>query len=261
MPLKLLILSDLHLEVWRDQAPLSAALKTRPDVVVLAGDIDTGTRGITWADTFFSGIPVVYVHGNHEAYGHQLDELQFALDEASKKTAHVHFLQMRELKLGSVRFLGCTLWTDFRLFGNDQYARAIAACGEAMYDYERIHLASHGLRKLQPLDTEQLHLQHRDWLRSRLAEPFDGRTVVVTHMAPSARSVTPKHADDMVSAAYASRLDDLVARADVWIHGHMHDSLDYQLGGCLVLCNPLGYKNRVGQSENDGFLANLVVDI
>ncbi|OZB62762.1 MAG: metallophosphoesterase [Lysobacterales bacterium 14-68-21] len=258
--MKLLILSDLHLEVWRDQAPLSAALRTRPDVVVLAGDIDTGARGIAWADTFFADIPVVYVHGNHEAYGHRLDELQLALDVASQKTAHVHFLQMRELKLGSVRFLGCTLWTDFRLFGDDQHAHAVAACGEAMYDYERIHLASDGHRKLQPLDTEQLHLQHRDWLRSRLAEPFDGRTVVVTHMAPSTRSVTPEHADDMVSAAYASRLDDLVEQADVWIHGHMHDSLDYQLGRCRVLCNPLGYKNRVGQGENRCFRADLLVD-
>lgn len=259
--LRLLILSDLHLEVWRDQAPLMAAQTVHPDAVILAGDIDTGTRGVAWADTTFPGIPVIYVHGNHEAYGQSLDELQLALEEASQKTRHVHFLQMRELRLGKVRFLGCTLWTDFRLFGDGQYAHAISACGEAMTDYQRIRLASQGYRKLHPIDTERLHFQHRRWLKERLAEPFDGRTVVVTHMAPSVRSVTEKYANDPVSAAYASQLDELVEQADFWVHGHMHASLDYQLGSCRVLCNPMGYKNRIGQAENREFDASLVLDI
>lgn len=259
--MKLLILSDLHLEVWRDQAPLSSALRERPDVVILAGDIDTGTRGIAWAEAFFSGIPVIYVHGNHEAYGLQLDRLQLALDEASRKTKNVHFLQMGEFRLENVRFLGCTLWTDFRLFGAVQHANSIRACGEVMNDYEQIRVGLGGRQKLRPIDTERIHLQHRKWLEERLAESFEGRTVMVTHMAPSIRSVTVKHLDDLVSAAYASRLDELAAEADIWIHGHMHTSLDYRLGRCRVLSNPLGYKNRVGQAENSAFSKDFVVDI
>lgn len=259
--MKLLILSDLHLEIWRHQAPLSTAMKQHPDVVILAGDIDTGTRGISWAETFFSGIPVIYVHGNHEAYGQHLDRLQLALDEASQKTKNVHFLQMRELRLGNVRFLGCTLWTDFRLFGDEQYAHAISACREVMNDYEQIRIGTNDRQKLRPVDTERIHFQHRQWLEERLTEPFDGLTVVLTHMAPSMRSVSAKHRSDPVSAAYASSLEELVGRADFWIHGHMHASLDYRLKGCRVLSNPLGYKNRVGQAENSAFDASFVVDI
>lgn len=258
--MKLLILSDLHLEVWRDQVPLSTAMKERTDIVILAGDIDTGTRGISWAETFFSGIPVIYVHGNHEAYGQHLDQLQLALDEASQKTKNVHFLQMRELRLGNVRFLGCTLWTDFRLFGDEHYAHAISACREVVNDYEQIRIGPNGPQKLLPIDTERIHFQHRQWLKERLAEPYDGRTIVVTHMAPSMQSVTAKHTSDPASAAYASRLDELARRADMWIHGHTHASLDYRLGGCRVLCNPLGYKNRVGQPENPQFDASFIVD-
>lgn len=46
--MRLLILSDLHLEVWRDNAP-AIDLSGRPDAVILAGDIDTGSNAIDWA--------------------------------------------------------------------------------------------------------------------------------------------------------------------------------------------------------------------
>src|SRR3546814_2816589 len=49
-------------------------------------------------------------------------------------------------------------------------------------------------------------------------------------MAPSLQSVDDRYRCDLVSAAYASRLDALVAKADLWIHGHMHSSLDYRIG-------------------------------
>jgi Icc-related predicted phosphoesterase len=102
---------------------------------------------------------------------------------------------------------------------------------------------------------------HKSWLIQKLDESFAGKTVVVTHMAPSMKSVSDRHAQDMVSAAYASNLEELASQADLWIHGHMHESFDYQIGDCRVICNPCGYKTRAGLPENTNFDPNLIIEL
>lgn len=47
--MRLLILSDLHLEVWGEDTPAIDLATSRPDVVILAGDIATGNHAIAWA--------------------------------------------------------------------------------------------------------------------------------------------------------------------------------------------------------------------
>lgn len=88
---------------------------SQPDVVVLAGDIDVADRAVAWADQTFPSLPVIYVHGNHEAYGQKLDTLKGRIAEACSATGHIHFLDKEERIIGNVRFLGATLWTDFQL--------------------------------------------------------------------------------------------------------------------------------------------------
>jgi Icc-related predicted phosphoesterase len=99
------------------------------------------------------------------------------------------------------------------------------------------------------------------WLSKKLRETHDGPTVVVTHMAPSMESIADRFADDKVFAAFTSRLDGMIGQADLWIHGHTHDSFDYQVGGCRVVCNPLGYQKRNGNLENPKFDPALTVEI
>jgi predicted phosphodiesterase len=259
--MRILPLSDLHLELWKEFAPKFDISISRPDVVVLAGDIHTGAKAVEWAAQTFAGIPVLYVHGNHEAYGKNLDSVQAEIAEACEATSHVHFFNEDELIVDGVRFLGATMWTDFCLFGNDARQAAMREAEAVMTDYKRIRLANAGYRKLRASDTAKMHAIQKHWLKTKLAEEFSGKTVVVTHMAPSMLSVAERYADDMVSAAYASNLDELVKQADIWMHGHMHDSFDYQLGKCRVVCNPCGYMKRGGSAENGGFDPNLIVEI
>lgn len=188
--MRLLILSDLHLEVWREYAPAIRLSESRPDVVILAGDIHTRARAMPWATATFPGLPVLYVHGNHEGYGHNLDDAQNDIAVACAATGHVHFLQCSEHRIGNIRFLGKPLWTDFRLFGDDRRPEAMALSGAAMNDYRRIRLAAQNYRKLRPNDTARWHQAQRWWLEQQLALPFGGRTVVITHMAPSFLSVS-----------------------------------------------------------------------
>ena len=139
-----------------------------------------------------------------------------------------------------------------------------SAAGELNY-YRKIRLAKAGYRKIKPLDVAQWHRGERAWLEQRLAEPFPGTTVVVTHMAPSSRSIPERLQGQLLSAAFASDLDALVCKADLWVHGHVHDSMDYRVGKSRVVCNPLGYPLRGGDGqwlrENVRFDPNLIVEV
>ena len=80
-------------------------------------------------------------------------------------------------------------------------------------------------------------------------------------MVPSQRSTAERYRALPVSAGFASHLDALVARATLWIHGHTHDSYDYALAGCRVVCNPRGYQKLQRRFENKAFDPALVVTI
>ncbi|MEW8692247.1 MAG: hypothetical protein AB2535_14320 [Candidatus Thiodiazotropha endolucinida] len=105
-----------------------------------------------------------------------------------------------------------------------------------------------------------MHEASRDWLAIMLAEPFDGRTVVVTHHAPSSQSVHPRYARDLLTPAFASNMENLMDsnRAALWIHGHTHDSFDYEIYETRVVCNPRGYSP---EALNPDFRPDCVVDI
>jgi len=272
--MRILVLSDLHLELWRN-APRQAeellqGLQTnvdacRPDLVILAGDIDVGDRAVAWAHQSFPALPVIYVHGNHEGYGQKIDTLKSKLTTACTETGHIHFLDRRALVVDGVRFLGATLWTDFQLLGPDSIHGAMQSAAIGLNDYRKIRIARGGYRKIRPLDVAQWHWEDRIWLQERLDEPFDGLTVVVTHMAPSSRSIPERYTGQLLSAAFASELDSLVSKADLWVHGHIHDSMDYRLGKARVVCNPLGYPLRDPDGtwfrENATYDPNLIVEV
>ena len=253
--MRIRVLSDLHLEfALLEPAPVDC------DVVVLAGDIHTGTQGLAWAQRTFRDRPIIYVPGNHEFYGHDWDLIPSELDGAARASA-VQLLDRAQCIIGDVRFLGCTLWTDFGLFGEARRAQAMAAAEAQLFDYRHIRA---GARTLRAEDTRMRHLGERAWLQEQLREPAQGRwrtTVVITHMAPSWRSTAERFRDTITSAGFCSHMDDLVGQAQLWIHGHTHDSFDYRLGQCRVLCNPRGYPHRSRSAENARFDEQLVVTV
>jgi hypothetical protein len=113
-----------------------------------------------------------------------------------------------------------------------------------------------------PQDAAGLFKRHAAWLDQRLATPYGGPTVVVTHHAPSAKSIHPRFAGSILNAAFISDLEHLLGheRVDLWIHGHTHDSFDYCVNGTRVLCNPRGYA-RDGVDENASFDPGLTIEI
>jgi len=249
--MKIQLLSDLHTE-----SGLYGLTNAGADVLVLAGDVAEGQYAIRWAGEAFSK-PVVMVLGNHEHYGQFGEDFVDRLREEASAYPHLQLLEKDRVVIDGVRFLGTTLWANFELFGNPQQSADWAQ--EIMTDYAAIRTTPGG-RKLTPEDTIRWHKASVAWLRDQLAIQHDGPTVVVTHHAPSARSLLDGHEEDPWSPAYASHLDDLVeaSGAALWCHGHTHRSLDYRIGGTRVVCNPRG--NPAGRLNRD-FRHDLVIKI
>ncbi len=248
--MRIRVLSDLH-----NEFACFVPSEVVADVTVLAGDIDVGGRGVRWAGTAFGGRPVIYVAGNHEYYGRAIPKLTRELLELGKNRG-VTVLECGSATVAGVRFLGCTLWSDFEIAGSR--AVSMAACSEVMTDFRRIRV-SPSFRRLRPADQAGWHQASVRWLMSELRAGDARRTVVVTHHAPSAGSLEMRFKSDPVSGAYASDLDELVISSGVplWIHGHTHRRVDYQLGLTRVLSNPRGYPDQPAES----FQPNLVVEV
>jgi predicted phosphodiesterase len=251
--MKLNVLSDLHLSQGELAPPVNDA-----DVVVLAGDIARPPEAVAWASRL--GKPVLYVPGNHEYYGGSIDGAAAQLKRLCEGTL-IHLLNDATVLIGNVRFIGSTLWTDFRLFGDEREAATQEAL-RFMRDFSRIRMHEASQDLFTPGDAASLFQRHAAWLAAELARPHDGPTVVITHHAPSRASIHPRFEGSLLNASFVSDAEYLLdgTRAQLWIHGHTHDSFDYVVKGTRVVCNPRGYA-RDGVNENAAFDPNLVLSV
>ena len=244
--MKLHVLSDLHREIAEFDAP-----ETDAEVVVLAGDIDNGARGVEWAKRSFTK-PVVYVPGNHEPYDGEYHTTQEAMRSAARGS-RVELLECGERVLAGVRFLGCSLWTDYSLEPEETRAAVIEAARRINPDYWAIRF---GTRPFSPEDAISIHRAHRPWLGRKLNEPFSGPTVVITHFAPHPGSIAPAYVGNAGNPGFIVNLEETMGAAVLWIHGHTHSAFDYRVKGTRIVCNARGYPG-----ESTGFRADRVVEI
>lgn len=242
--MKIIVYSDLHNEFSIFLPPPNAA-----DLVILAGDIDLLARGVKWANETFS-CPVIYVAGNHEFYKGHIDGTLKKMRDAA--APHVHILENEVFVWQQIRFLGTTAWTDFTSTGDVVAATRMA--WEWMNDFTVIR-ADPSYRRLRPDDLVTRNKVARAWLTEELEKPFDGKTVVITHHAPTP-SVAGDKNDGHLSAAYTNHWPELIEQADFWVFGHTHQAVDFELVGCRIISNPRGYPR-----EETGFHTDFEVDI
>lgn len=244
------VLSDIHVEFHSFEPPDVDA-----DVVILAGDIHVKDKGLEWAIEKFPHTPVLYVLGNHEYYGAAIPK-QLKKIKAQAEGTQVRILENEAVVINNTKFLCCTLWTDFNLFGDPRIAGHEAS--QVMTDYRKIRVSPE-YRKLRSVDTVAFHHRSLRWLRQEVESNQNEKLVIITHHAPSKRSVPQHFCDNILSAAYASHLDNFVAqsKADLWVHGHMHSFSDYTLGNTRVVCNPRGYPDE----PTAGFDPGLVIEV
>lgn len=275
-------LSDLHLE--RRRLDLIDPPSGGFDLLACAGDLYEGhpERGLAALLHLAQGRPVVLVPGNHEHYApigdsrtapELLAALAAEVDRLNDLGAEIHLLRGgRAEVIDGVRFVGTTLWSDWRLAGRwlpedapDRPADPIAYAAARMTDPvtgSREYLGSirkedHGA--WQPADAMEAHEAERAALLAALKVPHDGPSVVVTHH-PASPLAADRFRDApgvpwWVPAFYATTvLDDLPEgqRPDLWVSGHFHAGHDMALGRCRWVANPV---------EGATYRADFVVEV
>lgn len=293
----LYVVSDLHIDTGPFEWP-AAALTA--DIIIVAGDLANGVFDIEFLKQ--PNKPLVFVPGNHDFWStdgtRDMVEMYADMKRAAQGT-QVHVLWDEEVELLGVRIIGTPLWTDFG-GGNEELMRASF---QHMRDYAYTNARSwyadpenlklhqeQGARwrrpelpdaaetgAFTPLVAYSLHQKSLAFIESRLAEEFDGRTILVTHMAPTylslqASGTVREHALDPEFwhcrgrdntdlarvASYASDLTGLFEshrdRLDLAIHGHIHSTIDIACGSTRVLANPRGrYSGPLTDEDSRGF--------
>ncbi len=227
--MKIQIISDVHLEFGSFELP-----EKECDVLVAAGDIGVGVEGLEWLQTL--DVPVIYVAGNHEYWGYEMYDLQDDFINICKGS-NVRYLEKKSVVVKGVRFLGCTLWTDFNGCDDEEIMDDLQ---NIMNDFRYISVDD---TTITPKGLIEINHASVKWLDRELSKKHDGPTVVVTHHAPTKKSWAADP-DDYLKFAYCNQLDSMLKEnhIDLWVHGHIHHACDYTKHGTRVICNPRGYK-------------------
>lgn len=248
--MKIQIISDLHQEFGSTELSFDHA-----DVVVLAGDINLGTKGIDWIKSKIPNKPVIYVLGNHEYYKGTYPKTLHKIKEAAKGSS-IFVLEDSYCDIEDIRFHGATLWTDFSIFGNP--VKYGMLCQPKMNDYNKIR-RDPSYSKLRTIDTFKIHQFSKLALMENLENSKGLKNIVVTHHAPSIQSAPEQYKNDPLTSAYASNLEDLIQEYQplYWIHGHIHTPCRYMIGITEIICNPHGYIDE----KYNGYDKELIVEV
>lgn len=266
--MKVKVVSDLHLECCEHGHGVPEL--GEGEVLILGGDIlcarhlkkDGPLKAVyrdflkKCADNFAW---VLYIAGNHEAYGYNYEGTWDVLKE--NLPDGIHLMEDNVVKIGDWNFIGSTFWTDFRN-GN---ALEMMEAEQCMNDYKTIRITPK-YRKMNPDDTYAFHQKSKQFLLDQLELLKNQKIWVLTHHAPSYQSVHEKFKKNgIANGAYVSNLDGLILdhpEIKVWSHGHTHTSFDYKIGECRVVCNPRGYYNGYNNADlNIEFDPNFEVEL
>jgi len=253
--MKIQVMSDLHTEF----GPYTIKVHKDTDVLVLAGDIVCADNILTLKTIAkqVAPTPTIYIAGNHEYYCRDpfitIPKVKNAIKEISKEFDHFHFLDDDMIIIDGVRFVGSTLWSDFNLHEDpDGFSRII---NNHIGDFFMIH--SEDMVRFTGKECMRYCKLAKQFINYILKQPFDGKTVVVTHFCCHPKSIHEMYKGSSLNPYFTTDCSEFLGSpVDLFIHGHTHSPMDYVQNGVRVVCNPKGY-----HSENKSFVGKLIVEI
>lgn len=273
--MKIQFCSDLHLEFEDIEIKNNGS-----DVLILAGDIlvandlheypedranpSAGPRHAS-AHRFRNFLKrvsndfrnVIYIAGNHEYYHGKWAQTVDIISEECASLPNVHFLDGSSITIDDVTFIGGTLWTNC----NKGCPTTMYELSTIMNDYKVVRVETAGYRRLKPADTAARHAKYLKSFDQEYTNHPENKIVVVSHHAPSTLSIAPAYQDDhYVNGGYVSDLSEFILdrpRIKYWIHGHVHNVFNYQIGDTRILTNPRGYHGY----ENTGWDPLRIIEI
>lgn len=177
-----------------------------------------------------------YVPGLRDLQGKTIDEGVKALRQAARGT-RVRILYRNAVDILGVRILGTTLWPNLELMGRVNLEGSKKAAANSR-GYQAIVGASGS--SLTPEEVLWEHQADLQWLQKQLARDPKTPKIVLSHFAPSAKSLEKPLT--LESASQASSLEHLAKKSMAWAHGHVPFKVFYRLGNDagrgLVVANP-----------------------
>ncbi|MAD60363.1 MAG: hypothetical protein CMH49_02465 [Myxococcales bacterium] len=245
--LKLKIMSDLHFEYHSDAGHnwINQLDPSGVDILILAGDIaEVYEDGLKKALVQFCELypEVIFVPGNHEYYRSSITEAEQVFREL-RIIPNLHILTRKTVVIKEQRFVGATLWFTKRDQPDQQMWQL------RLNDFHKIR----GGFESWVYNEAQKDAQY-------LNDEIQIGDVVVTHHIPSARGVAPRWQDSIEGFGrffVHSLPEALITKAQLWCHGHGHDSVRSDRLNHTLLANPFGYLNH---EENPNFDAKLIFE-
>ena len=239
-------MSDLHSE-FREPGWLPP-LPEDPQVIILAGDINTGDKTIDSVTRIHEARPkatIIFVAGNHEFYRHNIVHQIKNFRQSFKNHHHIHFLENEAVYVHGLQFLGCTLWSGFDALPAHSRQYSMDSAEQIVADFQLIR-TDDANRKFYPSDALNRHLESKKWLDQKLQEIDSRKTVVVTHFPPIREARHQTIPEDFLANYFQAECSELIQRHQpaYWIYGHNHYSYSTELGKTRIVSNQLGYPNE-----------------
>lgn len=228
--MKLLIYSDVHTEFHLPKLDVPEEV----DVIILAGDIGLlhlKDKLTMFLDEMCSyGKPVLYVPGNHE-YFHTptIKEAEKQWKSLSNIAPNLYLMWNKTLTIGSVKFIGTPLWTNF----DDNPVDMLLA----KYNYSDFQIGPY-----LPADYISLHQEACEFISKSISFEEGIKNVVITHWPPVDQLVNPRYTK--YNSFFNNRLDWIHnLPISLWVYGHNHhsDDVTFVSEGIRFVSNQVGY--------------------
>jgi predicted phosphohydrolase len=183
------------------------------------------------------------VCGNHEYYGQVIGDINERFTDMAASIENFYFLNNSSVQIDDVKIIGGTMWTD--LNRGDWFT--LQRIRNLMNDYEYIKYFENpelGNIRLTTTKVREMFAEFREYFESELASGYTGKSVVMTHHAPCSLSISDEYKGDLMNYAYYEDMTKYMFEDNApqfWVHGHVHNSVNYTIGNTTVRSNPRGY--------------------
>lgn len=259
--MKIRIVSDLHVDV-NDTLDFGFLDDNTVDLTLIAGDIGGGwhveKQLIDRLNT-----DTIIVGGNHLGYNwNQYDNPLTETKESCLKQlcsiSKVNYLENQYVEVGDYIIFGGTMYSNFLLYGRNCKNFCKKSAERWLNDFRYVHTFDVKNGVIRPVTTDDYEQWFKDFKKElrKCIKETDKDIIVLTHFAPSIKSIAGKYLNreerfnspgSHLNAVYANNLESFIKkneRIKYWIHGHVHDPFDYNIGQCRVLCEPYGYRHE-----------------
>ena len=271
------ITSDLHIDVNKTTDFGFVDKLDKVDLNIIAGDIAGSWRTeYDFLQDLQSDKPIICVAGNHLGYDYFKysllmnvhDTKEFSIKSLKGNINNVTYLHDDYIEYRDYIIFGGTMYTDFNLYGHsvDTYKRY----GErGLNDFNNVKTFDSEIGEIRTITADDYIKWHSIFMKKLkrcLNKYKDRKFIIVTHFAPSAKSIDKKYLSGLNSClnpCYSVNLDKFILENDnikLWVHGHVHDSFDYKIGNCRIVCNPYGYygyEQEISSKEYNGKIVRL----